>query len=111
MIVLFVPTNSGKAGDLQPIKISQFPDSVVPGAVKDVRIKKFRNLVAVDVQVPTLKDVLLKLTMLCTTPVRKFLTRPENSSVGLIRGVDVGLSEDIMKLITYPVQVQHITHW
>lgn len=108
--ILFAPANSRKLSEIQGIKISKFLDSVAPGAVKEVRINKFRNLVAIDAWTPRLKGVLLRLNMLCSTPVRTFLPRPANLSVKLTRGGDLDLSDDeIMNLITYPAQVQHMS--
>lgn len=60
--VHFASTNSGKDCNLQPTKISQFLDSTAHGAVKKVRAKKFRNLIAVNAQTPRLKAVLLEQT-------------------------------------------------
>lgn len=105
--ICLAPMNPAKICDLHLIRIFKFLNSAAPGTVKEVLINEFRKLVSVDAQTPRLKGLLLQVTMLYSTAARTILPRPENSSVGLIRAVDLDLSYEIMNLITHAAQVQH----
>lgn len=104
--VLFAPTNSDLVASLSPSKLTQYVDCAAPGAVKEVRVNRARNLIAVEAKTPKLKEVLLNLKELCTTPVRAFLLSPPNTCLGLIRDVELGLSDDdILNQIRAPVKI------
>ncbi|CAN7947000.1 unnamed protein product, partial [Ixodes hexagonus] len=103
--VLFAPTNSDLVASLSPSKLSEYIDCAAPGAVQEVRINKERNLIAVDARAPKLREVLLDLKVLCITSVRAFLPSPPNTCVGLIRDVELGLSDaDIRNQIRTPAK-------
>lgn len=109
LTVLFALTNSDKVGIFHLAKLSQFLDSGALGAIKEVRLNVARNLVAVDAKTPRLKGLLLELSTLCSTPVHAFLPRSLNSSDGLVRGVEVGLSDDeILQCIASPLPVHQV---
>ncbi|XP_042142347.1 uncharacterized protein LOC121833274 [Ixodes scapularis] len=104
--VLFAPTNSDSVASLSPSKLTEYVECAAPGAVKEVRVNKARNLIAVEARTPKLKGVLLDLKVLCTTPVRAFLPSPPNTCIGLIRDVELGLSDaDIRNQIRAPVKI------
>ncbi|CAN7978660.1 unnamed protein product, partial [Ixodes persulcatus] len=104
--VLFTPTNSDLVASLSPSKLTQYVDCAAPGAVKEVGVNRARNLIAVEAKTPKLKEVLLNLKELCTTPVRAFLPSPPNTCLGLIRDVELGLSDDdILNQIRAPVKI------
>uniref|UniRef100_A0A090X9V5 Tick transposon n=1 Tax=Ixodes ricinus TaxID=34613 RepID=A0A090X9V5_IXORI len=104
--VLFAPTNSDSVASLSRSKLTEYVECAAPGAVKEVRVNKARNLIAVDAKTPKLKEVLLGLTVLCTTPVRAFLPSPPNTCLGLIRDVELGISDaDIRNQIRDPVKI------
>ncbi|KAG0443538.1 hypothetical protein HPB47_014803 [Ixodes persulcatus] len=104
--VLFAPTNSDSVASLSPSKLSEYFECAAPGAVNEVRVNKARNLIAVEARTPKLKGVLLDLEVLCTTPVRAFLPSPPNTCIGLIRDVELGLSDaDIRNQIRAPIKI------
>ncbi|KAG0445423.1 hypothetical protein HPB47_015385 [Ixodes persulcatus] len=103
--VLFAPTNSYSVASLSPSKLTEYVEYAAPGAVKEVRVNKARNLIEVEARTPKLKGVLLDLKALCPTPVRAFLPTLPNTCIVLIRNVELGLFDaDIRNQIRAPVK-------
>ncbi|KAG0427622.1 hypothetical protein HPB47_025347 [Ixodes persulcatus] len=87
--VLYIPTENHKLTD--------YLNNVAPGMVSVVRNNKARNIVAVDVKRPLFKAELLKLSKLCTVPVRAFLQRDRSNCFGILRDIDPDCTEDDIK--------------
>ncbi|KAG0434069.1 hypothetical protein HPB47_019371 [Ixodes persulcatus] len=62
-----------------------------------VRVNKARNILAVDVKRPAFKAELLKVTKLCTVPVRAYLPREHSGSFGVLRDIDPDYTENDIK--------------
>ncbi|KAG0428205.1 hypothetical protein HPB47_024795 [Ixodes persulcatus] len=95
--VLYIPTENHKVESLSKLKLTDYPNNVAPGMVSVVRINKARNIVAVDVKRPLFKAELLKLSKLCTVPVRAFLPRDRSNCFGILRDIDPDCTEDDIK--------------
>ncbi|KAG0414168.1 hypothetical protein HPB47_008668 [Ixodes persulcatus] len=104
--VLFAPIKSDSVASLSSSELTEYVECAAPGAVKEVRVKEARNLFAVEARTPKLKGELLDLKVHCTTPVRAVLPSTPNTCIGLIRDVELSLSDaDIRNQIRAPVKI------
>ncbi|KAG0425864.1 hypothetical protein HPB47_026989 [Ixodes persulcatus] len=95
--VLHTPTDNQKIDSLSKFRLTDFLNNAAPGMVTVVRVNKARNILAVDVKRPAFKAELLKVTKLCTVPVRAYLPREHSGSFGVLRDIDPDYSENDIK--------------
>ncbi|KAG0415313.1 hypothetical protein HPB47_007499 [Ixodes persulcatus] len=95
--VLYTPTDNQKIDSLSKFRLTDFLNNAAPGMVTVVRVNKARNILAVDVKRPAFKAELLKVTKLCTVPVRAYLPREHSGSFGVLRDIDPDYSENDIK--------------
>lgn len=95
--VLYAPTDNQKIDSLSKFRLTDFLNNVAPGMVTVVRVNKARNILAVDVKRPAFKAELLKVTKLCTVPVRAYLPREHSGSFGVLRDIDPDYTENDIK--------------
>ncbi|KAG0410749.1 hypothetical protein HPB47_012125 [Ixodes persulcatus] len=92
--VLYTPTDNQKIDSLSKFRLTDFLNNAAPGMVTVVRVNKARNILAVDVKRPAFKAELLKVTKLCTVPVRAYLPREHSGSFGVLRDIDPDHTEN-----------------
>ncbi|KAG0445159.1 hypothetical protein HPB47_019050 [Ixodes persulcatus] len=95
--VLHTPPDNQKIDSLSKFRLTDFLNNAAPGMVTVVRVNKARNILAVDVKRPAFKAELLKVTKLCTVPVRAYLPREHSGSFGVLRDIDPDYSENDIK--------------
>ncbi|KAG0430926.1 hypothetical protein HPB47_022255, partial [Ixodes persulcatus] len=95
--VLYMPTNTSKVESLSKFKMTDYLNNVVPDVVSVVRVKKARNIVAVDAKKPALKAELLKLAKQCAMPVRAFLPSDRTNCYGVLRDIEPDCTEHDIK--------------
>ncbi|KAG0444074.1 hypothetical protein HPB47_014200 [Ixodes persulcatus] len=95
--VLYTPTDNQKIDSLSKFRLTDFLNNAAPGMVTVVRVNKARNILAVDVKRPAFKAELLKVTKLCTVPVRAYLPREHSGSFGVLRHIDPDYTENDIK--------------
>lgn len=87
-------------------KLSTFLETLAPGQIKEARLNPLRNVVAVDTDNPLAVEALLQVTTLSNIPVRPYIPRGPNTTVGVISGVDVDITDDdILKEMSAPRKI------
>lgn len=74
--------------------LSMFLENLAPSQLKEARFNPLRNAIAVDAMNALAMDALLKVTTIGGMPVRPYVPRGPNTTVGVISGVDIDISED-----------------
>lgn len=94
LVVLFTPLNPDVSIDsIDSVRVSNTLETLVPSCVIEARFNRRKNLLAVDTRNGQTTRVLLGLTTLCGMKVRAFEPRGKVSSVGIVRNVDIALSD------------------
>ncbi|KAG0431726.1 hypothetical protein HPB47_021513 [Ixodes persulcatus] len=94
LVVLFTPLNPDVSIDsIDSVRVSNTLETLVPSCVIEARFNRRKNLLAVDTRNGQTTRGLLSLTTLCGMKARAFEPRGKVSSVGIVRNVDIALSD------------------
>lgn len=98
LTVIFKPTDTKKlVTKLNPLKLSQYLESVAPDGVLEIRPNLRLNLLALDTRNNESTKALLGVTSICGIPVRAYQPRSPDKAVGVIRGLPQDISDDEIK--------------
>ncbi|XP_064479210.1 uncharacterized protein LOC135392426 [Ornithodoros turicata] len=92
--VIFAPIQrDAQLAKMNHLKLSEYLTSELPGRIKEIRLNPSKNIIAVEVVNPTANISLLKLTSICTIPVRANAPRPQNSPFRVLKDIDISLND------------------
>lgn len=95
--VLFRLTGaSASVSNLRLVQLEEFLESEAPGEVREIRINRAKNIMAVDAATVAGVNKLLSLTRLCSAPARPFLPLSTSASMGTIRVPDKSLDDEVL---------------
>lgn len=95
LTVILKPTDSTKlVKKLNPIKLSQYLESIAPDGVIEIRPNQRLNLLALDTRNRESTKALLGVTSICGIPVQAYQPRCLDTAVGVIRGLPSDMSDD-----------------
>ncbi|XP_064457165.1 uncharacterized protein LOC135368072 [Ornithodoros turicata] len=108
--VLFRPSTKGDSvTSLRLVKLEDFLNSEAPNELREIRINRALNIVAVDVKTIAGVTLLLALNRLCTMPVRAAMPTPKCASTGVIRVVDLSLTDsDLCQRLRSPLDFHSV---
>ncbi|KAH9378464.1 hypothetical protein HPB48_017068 [Haemaphysalis longicornis] len=73
--------------------ISVSLEAILPGKIKEVRIKHRKNILGIDVELRDRAEALHQLTMLGQMQVHRYLSPGQGAPVGVINDVDVSIPD------------------
>ncbi|KAH7947632.1 hypothetical protein HPB52_014835 [Rhipicephalus sanguineus] len=87
-------------------KLHDFFFKLAPGLIQDVRVNPWKNIIAVDTTDEKTVQTLLGLCQLCGVNTRAYIPEGANVTAGVISGVDLELSDNVLKSMTPVVKRQ-----
>lgn len=109
LIVILKPTDPAKlVTKINPVKLSEFLDSVAPDGVLQIRPNPRLNLLALDTRNMESTKALLGVAFICGIPVQAYQPRSPDKAVGVIRGLPTDMSDnEILEAIPATVPVMN----
>lgn len=110
LTVLFRPAGKSESvSSLRLVQLEEFLASEAPNDLKEIRVNRPKNIIAVDVNTVGGVNKLLALQRLCAMPVRAFLPAAKCSIAGIIRVTDTSLSDDeLSQLVRSSVPISSV---
>lgn len=107
LIVVLKPTDPVKlVTKLNPVKLSEYLDSIAPAGVLQIRPNPRLNLLALDTRNMESTKALLGVTILCGIPVQAYTPRSPDKAVGVIRGLPTDMTNtDVQNAVRATVPV------
>lgn len=101
--ILFVPdTSTDNLNRLNRQRISMSLEALIPGEIKDIRINKRKNVLAVDVHNRSALDALMKIKTLGDVNVHYVVPQSNDTTAGVVYDIDAAIIDSDLPILIQP---------